>query len=211
MRIFILIFLLSAITPIISQDRLTLHFNWNNSRIEEKSIEITQLKYYISSISLQQDNQSVFIEESSYHLIDHSDSNSTFISLELPKNLSFDKILFNIGVDSAKNMKGVHGGDLDPTNGMYWTWQSGYINFKLEAKESDHELSYHIGGFMYPNNACRKVELSVWKLAQAIEIEVNPELLLDKIDTDQLSHVMSPGKTAMNLADILPSLFSIEQ
>ena len=46
-------------------------------------------------------------------------------------NAPFDLYL---GVDSVLNYNGVHEGALDPINGMYWTWQTGYIHCKLEGK-----------------------------------------------------------------------------
>ena len=42
-------------------------------------------------------------------------------------------------------------GDLDPVHGMYWTWQSGYIQFKLEGllrdSAGERKLELHLGGF----------------------------------------------------------------
>jgi hypothetical protein len=193
-----------------AQQQLTVRFDLENSEgaTDESILKINQLRYYISSIQLLKGDKVVYLETDSYHLIDHTDEPSNLLEFSLPAGTDFDAISFNIGVDSAKNMAGVHGGDLDPTKGMYWTWQSGYINFKLEAELSDHELSYHIGGFMYPNNACRNVTLSTEE-AEEITIIIEPAKLLAEIDYVRINHVMSPGETAMYLADLLPTLFSI--
>ena len=77
-----------------------------------------------------------------------------------------DKIKFNLGIDSLTNVSGVMGGDLDPTKGMYWTWQSGYINFKMEGSSAvcptrNHEFQFHIGGYQDPFYAMQTLELEV--------------------------------------------------
>ena len=55
------------------------------------------------------------------------------------------------GVDSLLQRSGVMDGDLDPVHGMYWTWQSGYIQFKLEGllrdSAGERKLELHLGGF----------------------------------------------------------------
>jgi hypothetical protein len=55
------------------------------------------------------------------------------------------------GVDSLLQRGGVMDGDLDPVHGMYWTWQSGYIQFKLEGllrdSAGERKLELHLGGF----------------------------------------------------------------
>lgn len=208
MKAFIIILSLFSSLGIFSQHEISFKFE---ARIETNSkLKINQLKYYISSIVLFNNGQRAFVERDSYHLIDHNDASSTIITLQLSGDVEYDEIQFNIGIDSITNMQGIHGGDLDPTKGMYWTWQSGYINFKLETEIDDKEISYHIGGFMYPNNACRKVELKLSGKSDNYTIMVSPENLIDQVDYKTTNHVMSPGKVAMELADQLPGIFEIK-
>ncbi len=60
-------------------------------------------------------------------------------------------VLLWFGVDSLLQRGGVMDGDLDPVHGMYWTWQSGYIQFKLEGllrdSAGERKLELHLGGF----------------------------------------------------------------
>ncbi len=201
-----ILFLVSSIITW-GQKEVTLSFELKN---DFEKLTVNQLRYYVSSIELLNGEVIAYSEKNSYHLVDHSEKNSTQLILRIPENIEFDVILFNLGVDSAKNMQGVHGGDLDPTKGMYWTWQSGYINFKLEATVADQELSYHIGGFMYPNNACRKVKLSCHTNEYHFHIQVDPEQLLEEVDYENIKSIMSPGKSANFIADLLPSIFSLK-
>lgn len=67
-----------------------------------------------------------------------------------------EKIFIGWGVDSITQETSKFNGDLDPLHGMYWTWQSGYIQLKLECTElsgESHEkngIQLHIGGFTLP-------------------------------------------------------------
>ena len=99
----------------------------------EDSVEINRFKFYISNLSFFNNEQLVFEEEASAHLIDLGNFESLSFQIDIPSNLVYNKIAFTLGIDSLKNHEGVFGGDLDPTLGMYWTWQSGYINFKMEG------------------------------------------------------------------------------
>ena len=94
---------------------------------EGSFIRIEVFKIYISNIEFTYQDGSIFNENDSYHLIDlvNSKNDKLFItySKEGIKQLSFD-----IGIDSTTNQIGAQSGDLDPLEGMYWTWQSGYIH-----------------------------------------------------------------------------------
>ena len=103
--------------------------------ISGDSIKIETFKFYMSGIELWNDDKKVFEEINSFHLIDASIPGSLNLLFVVSLNLNYDKIKFNIGIDSTANVSGAMSGDLDPTKGMYWTWQSGYINFKLEGNE----------------------------------------------------------------------------
>ena len=118
------------------------------------SISFNSIKYYITSIELMDKGKSVWKEANSSHLIELNAS----LSLKIPHHVNFTDIKFSLGVDSTTNVAGVLGGDLDPTKGMYWTWQSGYINFKLEGKNKNckskkNEFQFHLGGYSFPNNS----------------------------------------------------------
>ena len=98
------------------------------------TLNINNFKCYISNLIYYKNDSIVHSSIKKAHLIDAADS-SSFIILE-NAFFKYDKIRFNIGVDSLTNVSGIFEGDLDPANGMYWTWQSGYINFKLEGTSS---------------------------------------------------------------------------
>ena len=177
------------------------------------SVQFNSLKFYISGIELLNGDLSVWKEESSFHLMDASNENSLSVLLKRPLNITFNKIKFNLGIDSITNSSGAMGGDLDPTKGMYWTWQNGYINFKMEGKSNQcktrkNEFEFHIGGYQYPNNALQTILLSI-PPTEKTKIYLDIESLIRKIDLTHVNHIMSPCSEAVLISKIVADNFSV--
>ena len=77
---------------------------------DKDSIQFDELKFYISEVELINGNKLVWKEPNSYHLIDASNLKSLQIILNIPQNISFQKVKFSLGVDSIVNVSGVKGG-----------------------------------------------------------------------------------------------------
>lgn len=111
-----------------------------------------------------------------------------------------------LGVDSATNVSGAFGGDLDPTNGMYWTWQSGYINVKVEGRSSAAPggvFELHLGGYAAPHATAQWVELPVRTGRCAIDLQ----RLMETVDLTGHANVMSPGPEAVRLSRAAATMF----
>ncbi len=174
---------------------------------------IQQFRCYLSGFEFFLNGKAVYQQEESYHLIDFSKDGKQSILLNTPEAITYDEMVFNLGIDSTKSDSGISGGDLDPMHGMYWTWQSGYIFFKLEGQSKDcpsrnNEFQFHIGGFLYPFNANRKIRLKT-QIKKTINIHINLDPLLENIDWNEQNHIMSPSTEAMELADFITTIFSI--
>lgn len=183
-------------------------------RNNQESIQFETLKFYISNLRFNLNNENTFIEKNSFHLIDMEDRNSLHVSVPDSLNGSIRNLSFNLGIDSTTNVSGAMGGDLDPTKGMYWTWQNGYINFKLEGKSTlcktrNNEFQFHIGGYMNPLTTLQKIELPINKVGSCT-IVFDLEQLMDKIDLSILNHVMSPQLDAVEISKKIVTAFSIE-
>ncbi len=177
------------------------------------SVVFNTLKFYVSGIELLNDGLTVWKEDNSFHLMDASNENSFSVLLKRPLNITFNKIKFNLGIDSITNSSGAMGGDLDPTKGMYWTWQNGYINFKLEGKSNqcktrNNEFEFHLGGYQYPNNALQTILLSITP-TEKTNIYLDIESLIKKIDLTNVNHIMSPGKDAVLISKNVAGIFSV--
>ncbi len=130
-----------------------------------ETFTLSRLSYYVSNICLQTTDKKVIKEKNSYHLINDEDSASRSFSFNIPPS-QYNSLSFLIGVDSLKNVSGAQTGALDPLNGMFWTWNSGYIMFKMEGNSPqssivNNKIEYHIGGFSGVNNSLRNIQLNL--------------------------------------------------
>jgi hypothetical protein len=137
------------------------------------------------------------------------------ITLSVPSNTLYNSINFGIGIDSATNSKGVFGGALDPTKGMYWTWQSGYINFKLEGISDKcatrkNRFQYHLGGYQEPLNLYQEISLEIPSESKEIVIDVDISELVLNLDLENTNQIMSPNAEALKIAKLLPQIFKIK-
>jgi hypothetical protein len=139
-------------------DDLLLNHDYVNSSGE--TFSVSKLNYYISNIILTRNDESHFtvLQDSSYFLISEEHDGSQRVVINNVPSGDYNKITFTIGVDSLRSTMDVskRQGVLDPAqghDGMYWTWNSGYIFFKMEGTspsapaDQDHKFYYHIGGY----------------------------------------------------------------
>ncbi len=186
-----------------------------NSKIpfEESYINVEVFKLYVSNIEFTYKDGSSFKETNSYHLIDLANSKDCelfiFDNKKEIKQLSFD-----IGIDSTTNYQGAKSGELDPLKGMYWTWQSGYINFKIEGSSplcssSKNNFAFHIGGFQHPFNAIQHVVLDK-NSASDITVEIKLNDFFKSVQLDKSTNVMSPGRKAMFIAETFKNSFILK-
>lgn len=184
--------------------------NYVNAFSEHYSI--TRLKYYISNVNLW--GNDVF-------LVDASKEDS--IPVQAFAGV-YSKLVFTMGVDSILNCSGAQDGALDPLNGMFWTWNSGYVFFKMEGYSSSsnadlHRIEHHIGGYQGINKAARKIELFFQEPMVINEDDVKTvhlQMDLDKywqgkndITIASNALIMIPGELAKKSADNFAGMFSI--
>ncbi len=180
-----------------------------------ESYQLTRLKYYISNISFAQNQQS------NVSLIDAA-MNDSIVMEATPGNYS--KLYFTLGVDSALNCSGAQDGALDPFNGMFWTWNSGYIFLKMEgyspASSADlQRIEHHIGGYRQPNNVAKNIALHLPQALQlnagdkkTIHIELNLDHYWKAVNDIKIADqalLMAPGGLAVKAAENFTHMFSI--
>lgn len=177
------------------------------------SIRISVCRFYVSQIRLLHQGRVVYTEANSYHLLDLEEPSSLCFALEGAPEAGFDALEFGLGIDSTTHTQGALGGALDPTTGMYWTWQSGYINFKLEGQSPacptrQHAFEFHLGGYQAPHATFQQVHLAISNTNHLnLRLDLGP--FVDHIKLAQMSVVMSPGHQARLLSQKLATLFSV--
>lgn len=184
-------------------NNLPLELNKNYS-FKNDSLKISALKFYISNISFYEGNQLVDCVSKKYNLIDIENPETSSIKFLRKNSKAYNKICFSIGIDSLTNVSGALGEDLDPTKGMYWTWQSGYINLKIEGQTKicpsrNNLFNFHIGGYQYPYNSIQNLDFPI-KENKKIIFNLDISKLFIGIKLNEIYEVMSPNKKALDIA-----------
>jgi hypothetical protein len=188
-----------------------------------QSYFVTKFKYYISDIRIKDISGYEYYITQSYLLNEDADSSRIIVLKEVPYG-NFVSLSFIIGVDSVHSVNGAQSGDLDPVNGMYWTWNNGYVFMKLEgispaSKSPGNIFEYHIGRYQFPNNFIRPITIHfkkdelmlVAKLDTYLTIKTDVSEILktpNVIDFSKLSSVTDFHNAAM-IADNYTDMFSV--
>ena len=192
------------------------------------SVQFSTLRFYLSGFSgVDSKGANTALKgkggSENFHLLDLNVLESMQLNLAGKSINEIASIKFNLGVDSTTNYTGAHSGDLDPMHGMYWAWQSGYINFKLEGNSKTcttrkNRFQFHIGGFQHPYNSFRSIQLKVPRAQQNITkggvktfvVQMELEPLLKKLFLSKNYHVMRPGAKAMEVATVIGDVFKVK-
>jgi hypothetical protein len=94
---------------------------------------------------------------------------------------------------------------------MYWTWNSGYINFKLEGRftkktETSIPFEFHLGGYLPPFKTIQTISINRINPESTI-IQLDLSQFIDSIVFERYSSVMIPGATAVELSKSLATCF----
>ncbi len=201
-------------------------FELNKAYVNGSSEDVTfsMVKYYLTNIKLEHTDGSVWSEENSYHLVDLSDAGSLILSLaDIPAG-DYQRIMFTIGVDSASNVSGAQEGALSPANGMFWSWNTGYIFFKLEGTSPQAlggTFTYHIGGFSGANNAIAEHGFHLHMPNLTVSPDASPvvHLMVDMKKAFDGMHTLSvaniptltmPGMMAVHISHNFKTAFALD-
>ena len=163
-------------------------------QFNDSTLTISTLKFYVTQLN--KDGISTI------QLIDWSEKDTRYLSASMIAQL-------HLGTDSSTNVSGNLDGDLDPINGMYWAWNSGYINFKLEGywnNRAEEKFEYHIGGYRQPYATFREIG-TIGELTN--ELSVDLTALIEFIITEKINSVMTPGKNAVLFIDAVQPCFQL--
>jgi len=173
------------------------------------TVTVSTFRCYLTQVVLEFADGTHYTEPDSYHLLDAEKEESWLIVLANVPDKRIRSLSLSIGVDSAASVSGALGGDLDPILGMYWAWNSGYINAKIEGnsprcQSAKHAFEFHIGGFMPPFQTLRRISLPVdTGVASGATLSLEADIATWFVGTDlaTTSSVLVPGKAAAVMAD----------
>lgn len=176
------------------------------------TLTFSEFAFYVSNVRLQKADGSYWSEEESYHLICASCTLASQFELKDVPAGDYVGIEFLLGVDSARNVSGAQTGDLSPTRGMFWDWNTGYIMLKAEGtspQSSDGAFTFHLGGFSGPNSVLTPRSFPFFGKSVELDDDHEPKLVFwvnparmwhSSPSVSQVSKIMQPGPEAMDMA-----------
>jgi endonuclease/exonuclease/phosphatase family metal-dependent hydrolase len=198
-------------------------FNINKTPLDyaDSLLHVELLKCYVGHIEILDINRQVIGKDSvAYRLLDFSNRSSLNFSIPI-NSIKASYIRITLGVDSATNAAGVHCCALDPANGMYWSWQSGYIQFKLEGKEKDGTaLNLHLGGFSNAYMSSITDDITILRMvtggpvlppdrrSQEVTIHLNLDSFMELVHANKEYSLMSPNNHVQEYIRALCASFS---
>jgi hypothetical protein len=174
---------------------------------------VSKLKYYVSNICLL--TKGALEIDKTVYLIDAAKEN-TIIKKDGRKIVG---ISFLVGVDSALHCSGAQSGALDPLNDMFWTWNNGYVNFKLEGKSAsstadNNRIEQHIGGYKGEYKTMREIVLPINEKYllknNTITIQMNLDEYWNGIKIAEIPVIAISDVLAKKAADNFVRMFSVK-
>lgn len=177
------------------------------SETQKDYLTFSTFKLYVSNLRFYNNGQEVYKAPSSFYLIDANDPQSLDPTVTVPEGLVWDELRFYLGIDDTTNNEGIGGGDLDPAKGMYWAWQTGYINMKLEGTmKSGKEFQFHLGGFLEHKSF---QEISLKSASDTVSIRIDIAKFVESFSFNETSMIMSPSEKAVQLSQKAAQMFFI--
>ena len=171
----------------------------------------TTFKYYVSNFKLKKTDGTWWSHPESYFIVDLSNPSSLTVSLTNVPAGDYTDLEYTLGVDSLRNVSGAQTGALSTSNGMFWSWNTGYIMLKAEGtspQSGTGNFAFHLGGFQGTNNIVTTKTVSfgtVLKVEKENNTEVhliaNPAKLFHADPLSSGTNVMMPGAKAKSMAD----------
>ncbi len=190
-----------------------------------ETFEISRFRFYAGKLApVHADSKLDANISPEYHLIDFSDSSGSEIKLPVSRGI-YTGIQFQLGVDSVDQTRGAQSGALDPAKGMFWTWNSGYMSFKIEgyspvSNQPAHVIAYHIGGYKYPYNTVWQIRLDTtndepFRITGENKIDIEVAIELDNffdnrnpLHINEISSCTTPGEQAQKISENFTGTFA---
>jgi hypothetical protein len=217
MKVSFYLFFLSFGFSLNCYGQLSIIPTWNKKPLELQHVYLTQnndsisfstLKIYFSDFRFKDkiSGRITSIDTLIFYDLADSSTHSFFNDLNLS---NYESVAFTLGLDSSKNVSGELENAYDPLLGMYWAWNTGYINLKIMGESSavpknSHEFEFHLGGYRSP-----------FATAQNIQIDLNDQYIyfdLEKLFSESINltknhHIMLPCKDAFLILQGISACF----
>lgn len=178
----------------------------NPVHLSDRIFQLEQVRFYLSKFEFYKNGQLAALDTNEVYLVDFENDSTRKLVFPDIYSSEIDEIRFLFGIDSITNTSGAMSGALDPMHGMYWSWQSGYINCKLEGTllyPKREVFQLHLGGYAHPFSGAQQVILETNHTA-AISLNIDLNALIEQVMQPKSElHVMSPCMRAVEYAHLL--------
>ena len=215
-RLLVFFLLLSTTTALRAQQVRFIPV-WGEYPITRDSLNLegwrfTDVRSYISDFRIESGATVFWQDTLPARLIDWLNPDANSFTYRLAQKSDSMRLCFSLGLDSALNCNGIRNGVLDPVNGMYWTWQSGFIHLRIEAISPEGKsIEAHLGGYRAPyatyNRGCFSSPQPVEELTVLFDLKP----VMTAMISDKTSHIMSPGAKAQQYFRIAAMGLSLVQ
>lgn len=175
-------------------------------------LTFNEYRFYLSNVGLRRADGSWWNEEESYRIVNAADATGRSFTIDDVPAGNYTAMRYTLGVDSTRNVSGAQTGALSPTNGMFWSWNTGYIMLKVEGlspQSPNGGFSFHLGGFSGANSVITPLEtdlagntLSVGSGTPVVKFNANPARLWHNTGTSVADRntLHMPGAVARDMA-----------
>jgi hypothetical protein len=194
--------------------QLHVQFQWGSDALQlEKAyklgtdtIRFDELKMYVSDFHFQKQIRQHHILGT--HLIDLANEQSLTLFTDFPIK-EYETMSFQFGMDSSYHVSESVEGDLDPLKGMYWAWNSGYIQFKCTGKSTripleDQTFEFHLGGYRKPNET--KVPMTIEMKGDTLVLDLKP-FFEQASNLENVQRIMIPSPLAKSYCQFIARNF----
>ena len=177
--------------------------------LEGDSLIFHELKFYLSDFQFEKDSRKHL--QVGPKLIDLEDTNSCQLFPGFPVE-EYTSLHYYFGLDSTYQVSEIVDGPLNPMNGMYWAWNSGYIQFKCTGSSTlipllDKSFEFHLGGYHEPFETLNSIQLPIH--GNKLILDIKP-FFEQTLDLKLIQRVMIPGKNAQDYCRNLSKYFRTE-
>ena len=217
MKVVFHLFLISFFFSLTCYGQLRIIPSWDNKALELEQVYLTENKDSISFSSLNMyfsdfrfkdkiNGGISTIDTLIFYDLADSSTHTFFNELDLT---NFESLAFTLGLDSTKNVSGELENAYDPLLGMYWAWNTGYVNLTLAGKSNliltkTHDFEFHLGGYRYPLATAQNIKVDLND--QYIYFDLQ-KLFSESINLSKNHHIMLPGKEAFLISQGLSDCF----
>lgn len=202
-------------------DTLKINFNLffkSEKFINDVSCKKTKENFKISSLKFYASNFKIYYEDDSsdllsvIHLFDIENKESFTAKLTINEFKKVKSIIFTIGLDSLTTKTTNLENDLDPINGMFWSWRAGYINYKIEGSfgKSNNlkDFVFHIGG----NTSDLSSIFTVYNEFnnnnnKFIDINIELKHIIDFLNYSKINNIMSINDDSFAFSNFFKKCF----